>query len=185
MRARTESRRGVTLVEAAVSLGLISIVLITVFGVMARSRAAASESRFMTLGRMAAENQIEQYRATANLSQAAFGNLAQQILAAPTFNVPGLPGPGPHGRVYVCLDETKQFFNATDHAYFGAAPFNQVAYPAFGLDLDASGDANAVPPAGLYRILPVRVEIRWGVEAAPKYSLNAVVSPKTRFARSS
>ncbi len=183
---RTTSRAGLTLIEVAVTLGLVTLIILPVFGLLLTSRRSAGESRHYVVARAAAESRIEQLRAQGNAGDAEFAGLAQGILAAPTFVVPGLPptvNGAPHGRVIVCLDETRQFFSGADGAHYGAAPWDAVPYPAFGVDLDASGGANVVPAGGAYRVLPIRVEIHWGREATPKVWLDAVIAPRSGFVR--
>lgn len=183
---RRRARAGLTLIEVTITLGLVVLIIMPVFALLLTSRRSAGESRLYVVARAAAESRIEQLRAQGNVGDAEFAGLAQGILAAPTFAVPGLPptaSGAPHGRVIVCLDETRQFFTAADGAHYGSAPWNAVPYPAFGVDLDASGGANVVPAAGAYRVLPVRVEISWGREATPKVWLDAVVAPRSGFVR--
>lgn len=188
---RSKSRAGMTLLEVAICVSLLTLIIVPVFGVLLQSRQTTAESRHFALARSAIQSQIEQYKGIANQGETPFGSLAQTINAASTFVVPGLPrraGGAPHGVVRVCLDENKQYFNATDAAYFGSAPFNQIDYPAYHQNLNGDDDSttyetlSATPPT-TYRVLPLRLEVYWGQETTPKIAVHAVIAPRSDFIR--
>lgn len=198
-------RRGLTLIEIAISLALFTLIVVPVFLLLFSSRKTVAESRHAATARMAIEHQLERMRAIASAEPSAtavdFEDLAALLVANPTFQVAGLPtweGGAQQGVVYVCLDETKAFFTndlpLPHDDYFDLTAWSQVPYPASQLNLDASYSGStptltALGTASRYRVLPVRVEVFWGHSAAdpgwniPKIAVNAVIAPKTRFRR--
>jgi Tfp pilus assembly protein PilV len=200
VRDRSARTRGLTLIEVAISIGLFALIVVPIFGLFLSSRQSVAESRHHTTARVAIEHEIERMRSIANTDEAAtiadFTDLAALLTdARPTFTVAGLPswqgGPA-NGRIRVCLDETAQYFTntAADHDdYFGAAPFTQVANPAYQLDLDASGTFSALGVTAQYRILPVRLEVFWGSAQSdptwdkPKVAITTMIAPKLNFRR--
>ncbi len=190
MRHFTRSR-GMSMIEVVICMSLLVLIVLPVFSLLVTSRQSTSESRLYTIARAAAESRIELFKSQANGGEAAFGALANTIITtSSTFAVPGLPsrpGGALAGRVHVCLDETKQFFTAADAPYFGAAPFNQVQYPAFQQDLNGNGGfsaLNATPVTNTsYRVIPIRVEVYWGLEAQPKVVITTALGPRSEFIR--
>ncbi|MCO5171207.1 MAG: hypothetical protein M9894_33300 [Planctomycetes bacterium] len=205
MQLRDRRRRALTLIEVAISLSLFVLLIVPVLALFMTSRRSVAESRHLATARLAIEHQLERMRAIANTGDGAgtvgFPELAHVLTVNPTFTVPGLPPwqGGPHGRIRVCLDETKEFF--TDDSpeahddHFARPGWDRIPYPAFGLNLDASfapdrsPTFSALTPAATYRVLPVRVEVFWGNAATdpqwdvPKAAVNAVIAPKTGFRR--
>lgn len=200
--------RGLTLIEIIISLSLFLLVVLPVALLLVGSRQTTTESRIYATARLAVEHQLERLRSIASVEPSSvagvadFENLAALLTARPTFAVQGIPaweGHADQGIIYVCLDETKQYF-ADDLAalphddYFDRDGWRAVPYPAFGMNLDASFAAGvptltALGTGANYRVLPVRVEVFWGTSAMdagwdlPKIAVNAVIAPKTRFRR--
>lgn len=212
---RSDRRRaGLTLIEVVITTCLLTLLIVPIYGLMYQSRQTVAEGRYQSIARLAAEAQVERLRDIATRSEEEFASLAQFLSTDATarFTVAGLPKwvgstatemGGANGRIRVCLDEDQQFWTntpgATNHDdYFGCPPYTQVPYPAYQIDLDnslkATGDAfGPVATGGNYRILPIRVEVFWGWQAAtpgvaardmaPKLVLNATIAPKTHFRR--
>lgn len=168
-RPRHGKRRGLTLLEVAISLALLITLLVPIYLLFVRTREHASDTRARQLARAAAEHQVERMRDATN--RGAFATLPD-VFGGYRFQVPGLParrdGTGhPHGLVQVIVDET-----------------------AAGVDLDG-GDADAdgdpkndvLTSASRFRALPVRVSIWWGVQQEPQLVLEAVIAKRTDYLR--
>jgi hypothetical protein len=182
-----------SLIEVVICMSLLVLIVLPVFSLLVSSRQSTSESRLYTVARAAAESRIELFKSQANAGETAFGALANTIITtSSTFAVPGLPkraGGGLAGRVQVCLDENKQFFTTADAPYF-VAPFDQVPYPAYHQNLNGDDDSTtyetlaATPVTSTtYRVIPIRVEVYWGLEAQPKVVITTVLGPRSEFIR--
>jgi type II secretory pathway pseudopilin PulG len=163
------ARRGLTLLEVAISFALLITLLVPIYLLLVRSREHASDTRSRQLARAAAEHQVERMREATN--RGAFSTLPD-VFGGYRFAVPGLPprkdGSGqPHGFVQVIVDEST------------------VGLDLDGADSDGDGDArnDVLTSASRYRALPVRVSIWWGVDPQPQVVLEAVIAKRTDYLR--
>lgn len=180
--SRSGGAQGMTLIEAAVSLSLIALTVMPIVSLLVTSRRSVGDSRTHTLARTAAASQIDRLRARAYQGEAAFAGLAAEIAAAPTFAVPGLParqGGLPQGRITAILDEGD--LDGVPDA--NTVELDLSVTPGVGLDIDASGGENDVGVAGEYWLIPVQVEVRWGIPESV-IRLDTVIAPRNDFRRS-
>lgn len=169
------ARRGLTLVEVAISLSLLTLLIFPLYSLLFTSRQAVGDARHHQTARLAIEHQLERMRSLANADQGTtFAALATTLRANPTFTVADLPGwtgrtwtGSTNGRIRVCLDETKRWFANDEEEgagahddYFAAAPFDRIAYPTTldpaagtALNLDASLDLSTTPPTPTFTAL--------------------------------
>lgn len=166
------SRRGLTLLEVAISLALLVGLLVPIYLLLVRAREHAGETRYQRLARAAAEHEVERMREVANRGGASFGTIPG-VFDGRRFAVPGLPprrdgSAAPHGQVEVLLDESATGVDLD------------------GTDLDGDGDFgnDALPATARFRALPVRISVWWGTETTPKLVLDAVVAKRTDYLRS-
>lgn len=167
-----------TLIEVVISFTLLVLMVVPLFSVLVTSRQSAADARYYTAGRIGIETQVERLKALANVDEATFGSLAQQLIANPDFEVSGLPSRNPvgaHGRFTVFLDERN---------LDGVADADPLEMSLGGTDLNANGATNdVVPTTGLYRVLPVRLEVFWGLETTPKIVFDVILAPRFNFRR--
>ncbi len=161
---RTEQRSareaGFTVLEAAVSLALLAVALLSMWGTLiycSRSN-LASEQRMRALN--AAQAKIEELK-----SQPFEGLIAEygpSGTTGPQFAVPAIDDDltTADGRIVFFIDET--------------GPANESL--GFPLDLNGDGDAVDVDVTDGYVILPVRVSVRWnGVLGDQSVDLRAIL----------
>lgn len=211
--AHSSTRRGLTLLEVAVSIGLLLTMLMPLYLLMMRSRESVSQSSHYRLARVAAETVIERMRAQANSADVtptgsdppSFETLvsvwaAQRSSSAPwanVFSVHPLNGDfqgRPGNRFFVRGLPTRLVGSTvTPHGeiVFPTTP----AWPAsptgidetiFGLDLDGNGTIDAAMAGnvtGKYRVMPVTVRVFWGRETTPKYSVTTLISKRANYLR--
>jgi hypothetical protein len=165
------TRRGLTLLEVAISLALLMTLLVPIYLLFVRSREHASDTRSRQIARAAAEHQVERMREAANRGGDGFATLPDEF-AGYRFQVPGLParsdGSGaPHGLVQVIVDEAVAGVDLD------------------GDDSDDDGDPrnDVLTSASRFRALPVRVSIWWGLEPQPQVTIEAVIAKKSDYLR--
>lgn len=161
-------RRGLTLVELAVSITVMAFALCAAASTVITTGALNQKNHETEVARRAAENMIEVLRNTSfdkvfptynsvgsddpNGANTAPGNLFAVTGLTP---IPGAPG-GVAGTILIASPGPGLFENVND------------ASLGMPRDLNADGVVDAVNHAGDNRVLPVRVRIRWQSKSGPR-----------------
>lgn len=200
---RPHGESGLTLLEVAFSLALFALLIVPLYLLLVRSREQSSAGSHYRTARLAASTVVERMRAQANRTDTgsnSFETLAADwtpdwssgwvdvVMTDPNgtadpetgnrFFVPGLPRrkdpadpDGPHGVITFPITESS-----------GTVYIDESVY---GLDLDASGaSTDLLELDDKYRALPVRVEVFWGPEDEPKFTIETVISKRDEYLRS-
>jgi hypothetical protein len=147
---------GMSLIEVAVTIVLLTLTIFPIYTLLLSSRMAVSESRTYGVARVALDHQLERLQAMANESDTAFAGLSLYVANNPTFTIAGIPeyrdavgALTPNGRMIRCLDEGKKRFTVAEGAYFASAPWNDPTSPLTVYPTQTCVNPN-LPAASLY-----------------------------------
>ena len=206
-------RRGLTLIEIAISLALIALIILPIYFTMAKSRETVAQSSEYRMARVAVQTVIERMRAQA--SSASVGPNSFQSFAADWTAVAGTPptinGSVGSGAGQTTLPANSQFFIAglpprADAGNVGAPHLQVTINTAAGslvedlvyspsnsggintgasvaVSLDKDDDASGVAINGLYRAVPVTITVFWGQSAQPRLTVTTLIAKPTDYMR--
>lgn len=172
--------RGFTLLEVAFSAGLVLLILVPVFAALVGSNRTVASSRLQKIAVMAAQARLERLRSEALTDFVTFPALYDEALdTTPPFTsterqffvagLPPRPNGEPHGLVTLFMDE------------------DDAANPFGSLDLNGDGDTadDMTTTDFRFRVVPVRVEVRWGAnnQQGGSVVINSVITQNNNFNR--
>lgn len=160
-------RRGFTMVEVICAMALLMLATLGFSRALVASMQLADGNRERTLAREAAE------RLLAEMEDEDFAELLALYDANPA-NDPDGAGSAPGAGFVVAgltpvSDDADGLVGAIEFPWTGNALLETAALADFGLprDLDGSGDVDAFDHAADYRLLPIRVLVRWRSDDGP------------------
>ncbi|MCA8920257.1 MAG: hypothetical protein KDD82_00530 [Planctomycetes bacterium] len=203
-------KRGLTLLEIAISLALVALIILPIYFTMVKSRETVAQSSEYRMARVAVQTVIERMRAqassasvgpnsfqtfvadwtaTAATTPVINGNgAAQNFLPANSqFFIAGLPIRGDAGNIngphlQVTINTTAG--NLVENLVYQASNAGGINTAASAVvSLDNDDDAGGVPVAGLYRAVPVTITVFWGQSAQPRLTITTLIAKPTDFMR--
>ncbi len=173
-----DRRLGVNLLELVIGFAILSTLILGVAASVGSSQNTALANEYSQTAREIAENEIERIRSLP------FSEAVNKNLERDSFGLFGPYGSTQLYYTYYILDELPGYSYCLTYFYLNES-INDVAGES--IDINGDGDfTDTLTPSDAYRVLPVRVYVRW--EPRPgethSYSQKAIISPKENFTRS-
>lgn len=165
-------RRALTLLEVTFSIALTLLIVIPLVAGLIGSNRTVAGSREQKIAMAALHAKVERLRAEASTSFNTLPTLYATTAQREFFvqGLPSRPGNAAHGLVTLLLDETD--------------PNNPARTTTGVIDLDNSGSLTSLSGTDRFRVVPARIEIRWGpANGGGSLVLETIITQNNNFNR--